>query len=189
MIKRAIFLFFISIFSVGTFAQSDGKPAQDVKSISRQLQKIKWDMNLGMSYSFIPGYGGAMNKYIAPGFSYPVANRVAFHGGIISGFSSPSGSIFGGQDNTKMNPRYSSGFTSIYGSVSYQASQNVIFYGTGVKNIARYGLMHPLSYPSFDEISIGSTIRLGNNITVGASVHFRDYQYPGNSFDTPFFNY
>ena len=182
---RFIFILVLSLFSGGLFAQTSDTPGNDLKSISRQLQKMRWDMNFGAAYSFIPKFGGAMNYYAAPGFTYPLTKRASFHGGILTGFSSRSLPLFGEQSNSEM--RY--GFTSIYGSVSYQVNPNVLFYGTGIKNIGKYGVITPFSNTSFDEISIGSTIRLGNSITIGGSLHFREYSLPGQTFHSPIFKY
>ena len=182
---RILFILVLSLFSEGIFAQTSDIPGNDQKSISRQLQKIRWDMDFGAAYSFIPKFGGAMNYYASPGFTLPLTNKTSFHGGILTGFSSRTLPLFGEQNISEM--RY--GFTSIYGSVSYQVNPNVLFYGTGIKNIDKYGVMTPFSYNSFDEISIGSTIRLGNSITIGGSLHFRDYSMPGQTFGSPIFRY
>ena len=185
MFIRILLIFVFSLYSAGIFAQSDNTTGMEMKSLSARLQKLRWDMNLGTSFSFIPNYGGGMNYFAAPGFSYPLKNNISLSGGVLTGFSSRSFPVFGEQ-NENAN-KY--GYTSIYGSVSYQMNENVFFYGTGIKNIANYGVASPLFFNSFDEISFGSSIRLGRSVTIGASVHFRDYSYPLNNFPSPFFNY
>ena len=181
---RTLLIFVLFLFSSGIFAQSDDIQGNTANPISRKLQKFYWDMNMGTGFSFIPNFGSGMNYYAAPGFTYPMTNRLSFHGGILTGFSIGSFPVFGDQSNRGMR----SGYTSVYGSMSYQFNQNLVLYGTGIKNIASYGLLTPLSFNSFDEISIGSTLRLGNSVTIGASVHFRDYYaLPVNSYTSPFF--
>ncbi len=185
MIIRVLLIFVFSLFSAGIFAQSDKPSGNEMRPVSRQLQKIRWEMELGTAFSFIPNYGGGMNYFAAPGFSFPLKNNLSFHAGVLTGFSSRSFPVFAEQSENESNY----GYTSIYGSVSYQMNEKVFFYGTGIKNIARYGMATPLSFNSFDEISFGSSIRLGRSFTIGASIHFRDYGYPVNNFSSPFFNY
>ena len=168
-------LLFLFLFS-GLFAQQDYSGQASGTPINKAIQKLRWDINLGTSYTFIPGNGGGMNYYAAPGFSYPINNRFSFHGGMVAGvFTTPG--FFSNENGTH---KVTSGYTSVYGSLAYHLNPNVVFYGTGVKNIAAYGQMNPFFNPSFDEISFGSSIRLGNNVTIGASLHFREYSPAGS---------
>lgn len=184
MTRLKYIVLFALIFPFGTiYAQDQNYKLAPESNLKTQIQKLRWDMNLGMAYSFIPGYSGGMNYYAAPGFTYPIDNRFAFHGGIITGFTTSPFPLYGESAVSDIN----SGFTSIYGSVSYQLNQSVVFYGTGVKSIATYGPPTPFYQPGYDEISFGSSIRLGDNVTIGASVHFRDYNSAGNNFYSPFF--
>lgn len=179
---KFILIFVFSLTSFGLKAQEPGNTGSERSLVSKQLQRLKWEMNLGTSFTYLQGYGGGMNYFAAPGFTMPLDERWAVHGGIITGVSR-----FPAITNSESETFAGSGFTSIYGSVSYRLSNNVIVYGTGIKNINRFGMPNPYAFPSYDEFSIGSSIRLGDNITVGASLHFRDSGSYGTGFYSPFF--
>ncbi len=182
--KRIIHVIILSLIFTGAFTQAGNEGMEENTPVSKVLQKMRWDMNLGTSFSFIPGYGGGMSYYAAPGFSYPVNKRISFHGGMVAGvFTTP-----GFADGENRTQKITSGYTSLYGTVAYHLSQNVVFYGTGVKNMATFNRMTPFYTPSFDEISFGSSIRLGDNVTIGASFHFREYNSPlQNGLYYPYF--
>jgi hypothetical protein len=131
----------------------------------------------------MPGYGGGMSYYAAPGFSYPINKRFSFHGGMVAGVFTSPGYVQAEEGMQKVT----SGYTSFYGTAAYHLNQNVVFYATGVKSIHTFGRMNPFFSPSFDEISFGSSIRLGNNVTIGASVHFREYTPMSGGYYSPFF--
>lgn len=171
----------LAIFAV---AFGQGEEKSGYSSTSKALQKLRWDMNLGTSFTFMPGYGGGMNYYAAPGFYYPINKRFSFHGGMLAGVFTTPGLGHAEQGQQKVT----SGYTSIYGTAAYHLNQNVVFYASGVKSIHTYGKMNPFIEPSFDEISFGSSIRLGENVTIGASVHFREYSPMSGGYYSPFFH-
>lgn len=183
MIRRFISVLIIAFLFTGAFMRSGYSQEVNRSPISKALQKLRWDMNMGSAYTFFSGYGGGMSYYAAPGFSYPINKRFSFHGGIIAGVYTMPGFI-AEQDGPQ---KVTSGYTSVYGSVAYHLNQNVVFYGTGVKSLASFGQQSPFFTPSFNEISFGSSIRIGNNVTVGASVHFRDYSPMSGGYYSPFF--
>ncbi len=176
--KRGIF-YILAFLAFPVFSQVEESP-----DLTRRLQKLNWDMQLGTSFTYSPYWGSGMNYYAAPGFSYPLNERFSFHGGVISSITTTP---FMPSSESGMQ-RGTSGSTSIYGTVAYRLNQNVTFYGTGVKNLITFGPPTPFNYNSYDEISFGSTIRLGEHVTIGASVHFREYSYPGTGFYSPYFD-
>ena len=181
-IKNIILTLILAFSCSGIFSQLPANEPKESSTTSRVLQKLRWDMNLGTAFMYSPGFGGGMSYYAAPGVSYPVNKRVSFHGGMVAGvMTSP------GFHNPEEGPeKITSGYTSIYGTVSYRLNPNVVFYGTGVKNLATFGQMNPFYSPSYDEFSFGSSIRLGDNVTIGASVHFREYSPMNGGYFAPF---
>ena len=183
MIRKLSLILIAILFGLPGFSQ-DKSSGDTMSDVGRKLQKLKWEMNIGTSYSFFSNYGGAMNYYAAPGFIYPINDRFSFHGGIVTGVFSH----FQAPGNESAVQAIQSGYTSFYGSVSYRLNPDITFYGTGVKSLANYGQINPFYLNGYDEISFGSTVRLGENVTVGASVHFRNYKPGVNEFSSPFFD-
>ncbi|MGC9342641.1 MAG: hypothetical protein ACP5E3_08080 [Bacteroidales bacterium] len=183
MLKKLLNISILFALSSGIFAQADYSGETTRTPTGKALQKLRWDMNLGTAFTYMPGYGGGMSYYAAPGFSYPINNRFSFHGGMVAGvYTSP------GIPNAEGAPeKVTSGYTIFYGTAAYHLNQNVVFYATGVKSIHSFGRMNPFFAPSYDEISFGSSIRLGNNVTIGASVHFREYSPMSGPNYSPFF--
>jgi hypothetical protein len=181
--------FYILIFlflGYGLVAQSGDPVVNEKRSIFPKMERMKWNMNIGSMYSNMPHFGSGMSYFAAPGFTYPLKNRISVHGGIISGFSSGILPVHGDYNHSSFN----SGFTSVYGSVSYQLNEKVLFYGTGIKNLARYGGHSLLMNNSFDEINFGSSIQLSKSITIGASMHIRNYSvFPSNNPSFLLFDY
>jgi hypothetical protein len=176
--KKGI-IFFLLVLSFPVFSQV-GNPGK----LEQRLQRLNWDMQLGTAFIYSPVWGSGMNYYAAPGFSMPLTKNFSFHGGVVTSVTT---SPYMASPESGMQ-RSTSGSTSVYGTVAYRLNQNVTFYGTGVKNLVNFGPPTPFNYNSYDEISFGSTIKLGNNVTIGASVHFREYTHPGTGYYSPWFD-
>lgn len=176
--KKGI-VFILAFIALPVFSQEAESP-----NLTRRLQKLNWDMQMGTAFTYSPYWGSGISYYAAPGFNYPLNEKFSFHGGVITSVTT---SPYMASSEIGMQ-RAASGSTSIYGTVAYRLNQNVTFYGTGVKNLITFGPPTPFNYNSYDEISFGSSIRLGEHVTIGASVHIRDYTYPGTGFHSPYFD-
>lgn len=149
--------------------------AQDEDKISSpemiKLYKPQYHLNLGSSYSYFPSLGGGMNMYANPSVAVPLSKRFFVEAGILAATSKIPGLSPFEMNNSIRN------FNSlaIYGSTIYQVNSKLTFYGTGIKQLMNTQLPFPLSPVNHNNFSIGSSLKLGNNITIGASVNFSDY--------------
>ncbi len=163
---------FISSLSVG----------QDMKNISSgeeiKLFKPKFNLNIGSSFSYLPSIGSGMNMFAAPSFSMPLSKRIFMEGGIIV-----STNTLPGLPSYETNfPARNFSSLAIYGTSLYQLSPRLTIYGSAIRQLVNTKLPFPYSPMNQNSFSIGSILRLGNNITVGASVNMSDNRY----FYSPF---
>ena len=145
-------------------------------------------MNIGTGYSFASGYGSGMNFYAAPTLTMPVTNRLSVHAGIVASSFYP----------VTMGPQFEQGgMPSIYSSLalfvaaSYRMNDRLILHGSGVKQLANAPINSPFSPYPIDNFSFGATFRLGDNVSIGATISVNNrngyynlpgFGHPGNPF-------
>lgn len=146
-----------------------------------------WNFSVGTSYFYARGFGSGMNYFVAPTYSVPLNQRWSLHGGMIASQTRGLGSHFEGE--SLLPDSYSS--MALFVAGSYQMSDRLMIHGTGVKQLLSMPVTPFSAYP-MDHFSLGATYRLGNNITIGASVHMNNgmgtYTSPlnGTMFPPPF---
>ena len=76
---------------------------------------------------------------------------------------------------------------SVFAAASYRANDKLTLYGSGVKSLATHPMPPLMGYPS-DRLSFGANYKLGDNVTIGASVHIRQGggYYGGSPFQSPY---
>ncbi|MFO7668298.1 MAG: hypothetical protein R6W31_01440 [Bacteroidales bacterium] len=149
-----------------------------------------WNLSVGTSFTYMQGYGSAMGFYAAPMYTLPLNDRWALHGGLIASNYTGLGSLQmpGGEFRSSNN--FSS--LAVFAAASYKMTDRLILHGSGYKNLTSYPLM-PMAPGLVDNLSMGATYKLGNNISIGASISINQghgyYQAPpfgGASFGSPF---
>ncbi|MCK5135815.1 MAG: hypothetical protein KAR19_08535 [Bacteroidales bacterium] len=140
-----------------------------------------WDLSVGTSYSYMKGYGSGMMFFAAPTFTMPLNNKWALHGGMIATQYTGLGSLPVGEFTTQ------NAFSSLalFAAASYRMNDRLIFHGTGVKNLVTAPVTPFTPYP-MDNLSLGATYKLGNNITIGATIHMNNGH---GLYSTPFNGY
>ncbi len=154
----------------------------DTLVIPEKNQRLTWDTNLGSSFIYSKAFGSATEFFAAPQVNYGITPKFAIHGGLMFSYTS----VFGqsnSDENGYMMPIAFPGM-SVYGSASYRLNKNVTFYGTGIRHMSNF---YSKDAPAFlnkpyNSYSFGSSIRLGNKVTIGASLHVNDR----NKYNSPF---
>ena len=154
----------------------------------------QFNMSVGTNYSYSKAYGSGMGFYAAPMYTLPLTDRWSVHGGFVaSNYTGLSSSMPGGEFQS------SNSFNSlaVFAAASYKMSERLILHGSGLKNLTSYPLL-PMAPGLVDNLSLGATYKLGDNISIGASVSFNQGQgyyqspsfgglpYGGSSFGGPF---
>ncbi len=144
--------------------------------------KPHWNLMLGTGLSISPHYGNSGFFYAAPSFTIPVNNRFTIHTGLIA--TTTYSPIPGPSNEFPMRNTFNS--LSLYGSASYLLNENLEIYTVGTKRLKEMPLMNSAFLPySPNSFTIGSTLKIGNNISIGASFTTTDrYQpfYPSSPF-------
>ena len=186
--KKVVFIIVLTNFLVplatGQEYQSDFdfSSEYDTLVIPQKNQRLSWNTNVGSSFMYSKAFGSASEFFAAPQVNYGITPKFAIHGGLMFSYTS-----FFGQANSDENG-YSMPIAfpgmSLYGSASYQLNKNVTFYGTGIRHMSNF---YSKDVPAFmnkpyNSYSFGSSIRLGNKVTIGASFHVNDR----NKYNSPF---
>ena len=166
---------------IPSFLYSQDKGKMDEKVVTYQnlpLFKPRFHLNLGSNYFYMPSFGGNMNMFASPSVSIPLSKRFSVEGGILA-----STSILPGFTPLEMNHSVRNfNSLSIYGSTIYQVTPKLTVYGTGIRQLMNTKLPFPYSPFNQNSFSVGSYLKLGNNITIGASFKMSDNNY----FYSPF---
>jgi hypothetical protein len=145
-----------------------------------QVKKGYWNLSVGTEYSYISGYGSVMGLHAAPAYTLSLNQRWSLHGGLIaSGYSSLNSLAPG--DEASFQPMMTS--LAVFGAASYRMSERLTLHGVGVKYLLPEQAPPLLPYPS-GHLSLGATYRLGDNISIGATIRMNrgmDY-YPGSLY-------
>lgn len=168
------------------------EPAEEL-TVGEKPKPGHWDFSVGTSYSYMKGYGSGMMFYTAPSYTLSLNNRWSLHGGVIA-------SRFQGLNYTPRGEILMPGtFNSlaVYVAGSYRMNDKLILHGTGTKQLVSAPVTPFTPYP-MDNLSLGATYKLGDNITIGASINMRNYRsgnrilgYPAGpslgNFSNPFY--
>jgi hypothetical protein len=148
-----------------------------------ELKRGHWDFSVGTSFSFMKGYGSGMMYYAAPGYILPLSNRWTLQGGMIMGYYHGLNYLDTGES------LWPGSYTNlaVYGAASYRMNDRLTLHGTGMKQLVE-GPITPFTPYPMDDLSLGATYRIGKNISIGASVHMRNYNgyYAAPTFGSPF---
>lgn len=183
MRKTVIILFCLILLPLAVNAQVNDGKFENSLVYDHDLFNPHFNLNIGTSFNYSPVIGAGTMLTVSPSFSLPVTRRISVNGGIIaSGTMLPS--LAG---KLPMEPVFKPGTfnsLSLYGTTVYQLSPGIIIYGTGFKQLTKNNL--PYSFNPFPQssITVGSRYKIGDNITVGASVNMSQY----NNFYSPYNN-
>jgi len=137
-----------------------------------------WNFSVGTSYSFMKGYGSGMMFYTAPSYTLALNDRWSLHGGMIA-------SYYQGLNYTwpeeNMGPASFSNL-AVFAAASYRMSDRLVLHGAGIKQLVSAPVTPFTPYP-MDDLSFGATYKIGENMTIGASVHMRN---TSGYYDSPF---
>ena len=143
-----------------------------------------WNFSVGTSYSYMKGYGSGMMFYTAPSYTLALSDRWALHGGVVASYY--QGLNYMPLGETALPGSFSS--LAVFASASYRMSDRLVLHGTGIKQLVK-GPVTPFTPYPMDDLSLGATYKIGDNLTIGASVHMRNSSgyYTAPSFGSPFF--
>ncbi len=178
-----------------SFKELNGLSAEEkeLSAEEKELSGVKaekpgsWNLSVGTSYFYSKAFGSGMMYYTAPMFTMPLNNRWAVHGGVIATHYRGLSNSFTGEF---LLPATFSGM-ALFAAASYQMSDRLVLHGTGVKQLASAPVNAFTAYP-MDNLSLGATYKLGNNITIGASIHMNNGRgaystpYNGSMYPSPF---
>lgn len=139
----------------------------------RETKKGQFNMMLGTSFGYAPGYGSMMSLYAAPTYSLDMNQRWTLHGGVVAanymGLGA-YGSAAGGE--SAMGYPASTPQFSAFVAASYQASDRLTLHGAAQKHLlsSPYGISQRL----VDDLSFGASYRIGDNMSIGATVTLRN---------------
>lgn len=137
-----------------------------------------WNFSVGTSYSYLKGYGSGMMFYTAPSYTLSLSDRWALHGGVVA-------SHYQGLNYTQPGENLLPGSVSslaIFASASYRMSDRLVLHGTGIKQLVSAPITPFTPYP-MEDLSLGATYKIGENMTIGAAVHMRN---SNGYYSTPF---
>ncbi len=160
--------------------------AEEEQAEGEKQKPGHWNFSVGTSYSYMKGYGSGMSFYTAPSYTLALSDRWALHGGVVA-------SYYQGLNYMPMGENVLPGsFSSlaVFISASYRMSDRLILHGTGTKQLLAGPGTTVMGYP-MDDLSLGATYRIGDNLTIGASVHMRNgngYNSFNGYHNTPFGN-
>lgn len=146
-----------------------------------------FNVSLGTNYSYMKGYGSGMAFFAAPTYTLALSNRWSLHGGLVA---TQYQSFNGTMPQESFYPNSFASF-SVFVAASYQMSDRLVLHGTGVKQLVSAPVSPLTPYP-MDNLSLGATYKLGDNFSIGATIHLNQghgyYSSPMNGymFQPPF---
>lgn len=170
--------------------ESEGVVLEEPAEEQREGEKKKpghWNFSVGTSYSWMKGYGSGMMFYTAPTYTLSLNERWSLHGGVMASRYQVLG--YPAQGEMQMPDAYNS--LAVYVAGSYRMNERLILHGTGIKQLVSAPVTPFTPYP-VDKLSLGATYKLGENITIGASINVNNYSgyrmgYPAGGYAAPSF--
>jgi hypothetical protein len=150
-----------------------------------------WNFSVGTSFAYMKGYGSGMMFYTAPTYTLALNQRWSLHGGVVA--SHYQGVNYTPYGEMAMPGSFNS--LAVFVAGSYRMNEKLILHGTGIKQLVSAPVTPFTPYP-MDNLSLGATYKLGDNITIGASINMRNFSgyqmgYPATptfgNFGSPFY--
>ena len=139
------------------------------QAVGEEKKPGHWNFSVGTSYSYMKGYGSGMMFYTAPTYTLALNDRWALHGGVMASYY--QGLNYMPMGESLIPASFSS--LAVFVSASYRMSDRLVLHGTGTKQLLAGPGTTVMGYP-MDDLSLGATFRIGDNMTIGASVHMRN---------------
>ena len=166
--------------------ETEGVVLEEPKEELAEGEKHKpghWNFSVGTSYSYMKGYGSGMMFYTAPSYTLSLNDRWSLHGGVVA--SHYQALNYTQQGEMLMPGSFNS--LAIFAAASYRMTDKLILHGSGIKQLVSAPVTPFTPYP-MDNLSLGATYKLGENLTIGASINMRNYSgYGGGYYTTPSF--
>lgn len=161
-----------------THVDNQGIPGSDEVAQDPERDKGRLGVSVGTSYSTMKGYGSGMMFYAAPSYTLSLNERWALHGGVVAagyqGFYPPTAGEY------PFPAQFSS--LSLFAAASYRMNDRLVLHGAGVKQLISAPVTPFTPYPA-DYFSVGATYKLGQNISIGATIHISN---GGGYYSSPF---
>lgn len=125
-----------------------------------------WNLSAGTNFSYFPGYGPGIGFYATPVYSVGLTERWSLHGGMmVSSFSPVS------HNTDPLRLQNPPAFTSlaVFAAASYRMTENLTLHGSGMRHFSPGASTRATSF-SLNDVSMGATLKLGNNVSIGASI-------------------
>lgn len=125
----------------------------------------EWHINVGSSFSYSPLFGSISGFSVTPALSMPLTSRISLTGGaMINQFGN-------GFMNRDLPNASTSGMVSVFGTASYQVNDKLLLFGSAIKHLGGHlpNAMLPFSPAFTDQFILGSELKLGDHLTVGAA--------------------
>jgi len=188
-----IFLILFSLITSATFAQnsvstdqwyskgnSDSKVSYDAN--------VKYNVNVGTSFSSFGRDMSGFNYYVAPSATIPVSKKTNITVGIVMNQTQYSGLMMteGGVQNKVMSHTQA----IVYASGSHQINPNVTVFASGYYDMnsrnAPQGYRNPYSRYGSEGFSVGAEFKIGEKTRIGIQVQYdkggNPYAYPYGGF-------
>jgi len=166
---------------------SPGEGNTGVYSPPATLQKRgNFGLSAGTSFSYMKGFGSGISLYAAPMYSLAVTSRLSAHAGLIA-------STYTGLTPGTYSTEYGlpPGFRSlaVFGAASYRMTERLTVHGSGVKYLINSDVPPLVALPP-DHFTVGATYKLGDNISIGASLRMdRGHgYYPVSPLQNPYYS-
>jgi hypothetical protein len=177
--KRIIFSILLTAFAFQAFTQDTL-----FRKASSPLKKPAFHVMAGTSFTTSSGYGSALQSFITPSITYPVAKRWTIGGGIsfLTTNYFNARPYYGEQSSS-----YSGNYTSaiLFVNTHYQVTDRFSITGSGYKEIPISG--EPYPYSSYlntgksrmQGIDLNLQYRLGEHVFIQAGFGYHEGRYPG----------
>ena len=136
----------------------------DPQGFSRHnlLLHPEWHIHMGSSFTYNPLFGSISGFSVTPALSMPLTSRISLTGGAMI-------NQFGSLPIIRDVPN-ATGMVSVFGAASYQVNDKLVLYGSAIKHLGHLpNAMLPFSQSISDQFTLGSELKLGDHLTIGAA--------------------
>jgi len=184
--KNIILIFGLAFFLLPCFGQSAEEEVirlkqegsvevNDEQNPAAPEKKGELGLSVSSTYTWMQGYGSMMGFSLMPTYTLPLNEKWALHGGLIASTYYGLGDMPYGE-GLYGSPSMSN--LSVFGAASYKLTDRLILHGAGVKQLTTLP-GSTISSWSGDRLSFGAIYHIGDNMSIGASVQFRNSPYQG----------
>ncbi|MGK7394094.1 MAG: hypothetical protein ACNS62_05960 [Candidatus Cyclobacteriaceae bacterium M3_2C_046] len=152
------------------------------QNVAKPMQKIRFGLNAGTSFGFMPGWGNHFNTYLSPYLSRSVNKDLTINAGISFGTTLMNNPWLFPSDNNQPLHQARMNSTSVFINGQQMIGERLLISGTAFYEKSHF-MNNALGNFDSKGVSMDFNYKVNKNFSFGAGFRFSNQNRPFNQFN------